>query len=128
MRLGFTADEEAFRREAASWLERELSGEFKDLRGVRSHTAAFERRREWERALHQPLSTHDFHWSPAYARDLADATGRVLAAGGVALPAKLLLLWRQRLGAAAVIGMLDAQAPFRRVLVELIGSGRRALR
>jgi predicted unusual protein kinase regulating ubiquinone biosynthesis (AarF/ABC1/UbiB family) len=84
--------------------------------------------REWERALHQPLSTHDFHWSPAYARDLADATGRVLAAGGVALPAKLLLLWRQRLGAAAVIGMLDAQAPFRRVLVELIGSGRKALR
>jgi hypothetical protein len=27
-----------------------------------------------------------------------------------------------------VIGMLDAKAPFRRVLFELIGSGKRALR
>jgi alkylation response protein AidB-like acyl-CoA dehydrogenase len=51
MRLGFSSAEETFRREAASWLERELSGAFKDLRGVRSHIDAFERRREWERAL-----------------------------------------------------------------------------
>jgi predicted unusual protein kinase regulating ubiquinone biosynthesis (AarF/ABC1/UbiB family) len=84
--------------------------------------------RDWERALHKPLATHDFHWSPAYARELADATGRVLAAGGVGLPAKLLLLWRQRLGAAAVIGMLDAHGGFRRTLVDLIGLGRKALR
>ena len=33
-----------------------------------------------------------------------------------------------RLGVAAVIGMLDAHAPFRRVLLDLIGSGRKALR
>ena len=52
----------------------------------------------------------------------------MLAGGGVALPADVLLLWRQRLGAAAVLALLDARAPFRRVLVELIGSGRRALR
>jgi hypothetical protein len=79
--------------------------------------------------LHTPLATHgDFHWSASYAGDLADATGRVLAAGGVALPADVLLLWRQRLGAAAVIGMLDAKAPFRRVLLDLIGHGKRALR
>ena len=85
--------------------------------------------RDWERALAAPVTTHgDFHWSPAYARDLAEATGRILALGGMALPAKVLLLWRQRLGAAAVIGMLDAKAPFRRVLQELIGTGRQALR
>ena len=84
--------------------------------------------RDWERALHKPLATHDFHWSPAYARELADATGRVLAGGGVGLPARLLLLWRQRLGAAAVIGMLDAHGGFRRTLVDLIGLGRKALR
>jgi len=85
--------------------------------------------RDWERVLAAPLLTHgDFHWSPAYAAELAEATGRVLAAGGVGLPAKILLLWRQRLGAAAVIGMLDARAPFRRSLVELIGTGKRALR
>jgi predicted unusual protein kinase regulating ubiquinone biosynthesis (AarF/ABC1/UbiB family) len=85
--------------------------------------------RDWERALAAPLASHgDFHWSARYAGDLAEATGRVLAAGGVALPADVLLLWRQRLGAAAVLALLDARAPFRRVLVELIGSGRRTLR
>lgn len=85
--------------------------------------------RDWERALAAPFATHgDFHWSAQFATDLASATGRVLAIGGMALPAKVLMLWRQRLGAAAVIGMLDAKAPFRRVLLELIGNGRRALR
>jgi alkylation response protein AidB-like acyl-CoA dehydrogenase len=51
MKLGFTPQEEGLRLEAADWLERQLSGPFKDLRGVKSHTARFERRREWERAL-----------------------------------------------------------------------------
>jgi predicted unusual protein kinase regulating ubiquinone biosynthesis (AarF/ABC1/UbiB family) len=96
---------------------------------VRTDTMATVAHRDWERALHAPLATHgDFHWSAAYASDLADATGRVLAAGGVALPADVLLLWRQRLGAAAVIAMLDARAPFRRVLLDLIGHGKRTLR
>ena len=95
----------------------------------RADTLATTAHRDWERALAQPLATHgDFHWTPAYASDFADATRRVLAAGGLQLPARLLLLWRQRLGAAAVIGMLDAHAPFRRVLLDLIGHGRRALR
>jgi predicted unusual protein kinase regulating ubiquinone biosynthesis (AarF/ABC1/UbiB family) len=85
--------------------------------------------RDWERSLAQPVVTHgDFHWSAAYARELAENTARVLAAGGLRLPASVLLLWRQRLGVAAVLGMLDGRAPFRRALVELIGSGRRALR
>lgn len=85
--------------------------------------------REWERALAAPLATHgNFHWSAAYAADFAETTGRVLGGGGVQLPARLLLLWRQRLGVAAVIGMLDAHTSFRRVLLDLIGNGRRALR
>ncbi|MGE0399724.1 MAG: AarF/UbiB family protein [Kofleriaceae bacterium] len=85
--------------------------------------------RDWERQLAAPVTSHgDFHWTARYAADLAEATQRALAIGGLRLPAKLLLLWRQRLGAAAVIGMLDASAPFRRVLLELIGNGRKALR
>ena len=85
--------------------------------------------REWEQALAAPLSTHgDFHWSPAYASQFAETTGRVLAAGGMRLPARVLLLWRQRLGVSAVLGMLDSKAPFRRVLLERIGNGKRALR
>jgi predicted unusual protein kinase regulating ubiquinone biosynthesis (AarF/ABC1/UbiB family) len=95
----------------------------------RADTLASHAHRDWERALAAPLATHgEFAWTPAYASELARATGRALGAGGLALPAHTLLLWRQRLGAAAVIAMLDASAPFRRALVELIGSGRQALR
>ncbi len=95
----------------------------------RADTLATTAHREWEHTLAAPLVTHGaFHWNTAYARELADTTGNVLAAGGLALPAKLLLLWRQRLGAASVIAMLDATTSFRRVLVDLIGTGRKALR
>jgi predicted unusual protein kinase regulating ubiquinone biosynthesis (AarF/ABC1/UbiB family) len=95
----------------------------------RADTLASTAHRDWERALAAPLTGHgEFHWTAGYASDLADATGRALGAGGLALPADVLLLWRQRLGAAAVIAMLDARAPFRRVLIDLIGTGRRALR
>lgn len=96
---------------------------------ARTDLMATNAHREWERLLAAPLLTHgEFHWSANHARELAEATGRVLAAGGVHLPARVLLLWRQRLGASAVIGMLDARAPFRRVLLERIGTGKRALR
>ena len=85
--------------------------------------------RDWERALHAPLATHgEFYWSAAYAETFVDTTRKVLASGGVALPADVLLLWRQRLGAASVIAMLDAKAPFRRTLFDLVGHGKRALR
>lgn len=85
--------------------------------------------RDWERALAAPLATHgSFTWSRAYAGELADATRRVLAMGGLRLPAPVLLLWRQRLGVAAVLGMLSPTLPFRRLLVDLIGTGRTALR
>lgn len=95
----------------------------------RTDSLATTAHREWERALAAPLRTHgSFHWTAAYASELAETTGRVLAAGGLQLPARLLLLWRQRLGVAAVLGMLDAQAPFRRLLLDLIGTGKRALR
>ena len=95
----------------------------------RTDRLATDAHRDWERLLAAPLLVHrDFHWSAQHASELAAATGRVLAAGGVGLPPKLLLLWRQRLGASAVIGMLDAHAPFRRVLLDRIGTGKRALR
>lgn len=51
MRLGFSPDEEAFRAEAAAWLQAELSGPFADLCGITSLTVAPERRRLWEQRL-----------------------------------------------------------------------------
>jgi len=95
----------------------------------RADSLASNAHREWERALATPLATHgDFHWSARYAATFAEATQRVLTAGGLGVPASFVLLWRQRLGASAVIGMLDAHAPFRRLLVDLVGIGRKALR
>ncbi len=51
MKLGFTPTQEAFRRDAAAWLEAQLSGAFSDLRGVTGQMALLERRIEWEQAL-----------------------------------------------------------------------------
>jgi alkylation response protein AidB-like acyl-CoA dehydrogenase len=51
MKLGFTAREERFRAEAAAWLEGQLSGPFRDLRGLMGQGGQAQRRREWERAL-----------------------------------------------------------------------------
>jgi predicted unusual protein kinase regulating ubiquinone biosynthesis (AarF/ABC1/UbiB family) len=96
---------------------------------ARTDSLATHAHRDWERALQVPLATHgDFHWGNAYGEMFAETTARVLASGNVTLPADVLLLWRQRLGAAAVIGMLDAKAPFGRALQDLIGHGKRALR
>ncbi len=51
MKLTFTAHQEAFRREAASWLAAQLSGPFADIRGITSQTESAKRRREWEKVL-----------------------------------------------------------------------------
>jgi len=52
MRLGFTPQEERFRGEAAAWLEAQLTGPFRDLRGIDMGSGELlARRQEWERAL-----------------------------------------------------------------------------
>ncbi|HTJ40740.1 MAG TPA: AarF/UbiB family protein [Kofleriaceae bacterium] len=85
--------------------------------------------RDWERALATPFAgAAPFHWTRGYAADLARSTRRALAAGGLGLPAGVVLLWRARLGVASVLAMLDSSLPFRRLLVDLIGLGRAALR
>jgi predicted unusual protein kinase regulating ubiquinone biosynthesis (AarF/ABC1/UbiB family) len=96
---------------------------------VRADTMSSTAHRDWERTLAAPLAGHGaFRWTRGYAAELGDVTRRVLAQGGLALPAPVLLLWRQRLGVAAVLGMLEPEVPFRRLLVDQIGTGRQALR
>ncbi len=51
MDLAFAPDLDSFRAEAAAWLEEQLSGPFKDLRGLHNHVDLIERRREWEQCL-----------------------------------------------------------------------------
>jgi alkylation response protein AidB-like acyl-CoA dehydrogenase len=57
MKLGFTPKEERFRAEAAAWLEAQLTGPFRDLRGLTTQGGLPQRRRDWERALGAA------HWS-----------------------------------------------------------------
>ena len=51
MKLGFSPAEEEFRAECADWLNGQMSGEFKDIKGVTQLTAMPERRKEWEQQL-----------------------------------------------------------------------------
>ena len=34
MKLGFSADEELFRAECADWLQAQMAGEFRDIKGI----------------------------------------------------------------------------------------------
>ncbi len=85
---------------------------------VRDPTVMFqEPYREWERLVTAPYTDPvRFAWSRAYAAALIEATRRLIYAGVLRLPATLLLLWRQRLGVAAVLGLLDIDVDARAAL------------
>ncbi|NLR39790.1 acyl-CoA dehydrogenase family protein [Novosphingobium sp. ERW19] len=51
MKLGFSAADENFRAECADWLQSQMAGEFRDIKGITQLTAMPERRREWEQQL-----------------------------------------------------------------------------
>ena len=51
MKLGFSPAEEDFRRECAGWLNAQMAGEFRDIKGITKLTASPERRKEWEQQL-----------------------------------------------------------------------------
>ena len=51
MKLGFSREEELFRAECANWLNGQMAGEFKDIKGITTLTAKSERRKEWEQQL-----------------------------------------------------------------------------
>jgi len=57
MRLGFSPEDELFRQECADWLNGQMAGEFRDIKGVTKLTGSPERRKEWE----QQLAAH--RWS-----------------------------------------------------------------
>ena len=51
MRLGFSPADELFRQECADWLNGQMAGEFKDIKGITKLTESPERRKEWEQRL-----------------------------------------------------------------------------
>lgn len=87
----------------------------------RARTLDSDTYREWERYVTAPFrATTPFAWTPSYATQVAELTGQLVQAGGLKIPAPLLLLWRQRLGIAAVIASLGARADFRSALAALL--------
>ena len=57
MKLGFSREDELFRQECADWLNGQMAGEFRDIKGVTKLTGSPQRRKEWE----QQLAAH--RWS-----------------------------------------------------------------
>jgi len=53
MNLTFHPELNTFRHEAATWLDTQLSGPFRHLRGLNNHVDAIDERRLWEQALGQ---------------------------------------------------------------------------
>lgn len=51
MKLGFSREEELFRAECADWLNAQMAGEFRDIKGISTLTEKAERRKEWEQHL-----------------------------------------------------------------------------
>jgi predicted unusual protein kinase regulating ubiquinone biosynthesis (AarF/ABC1/UbiB family) len=81
--------------------------------------------REWEKALCAPFLTRGT--VPLATTDVARLillTGELLRARRIALPPGAILLWRQRLGALAVMAGLAPRLPLRRLLAELLDDGR----
>jgi predicted unusual protein kinase regulating ubiquinone biosynthesis (AarF/ABC1/UbiB family) len=81
--------------------------------------------REWEKLLGAPfLARGPFALQPDQVRRFVAVTAELGRARRVALPAPVLLLWRQRLGALAVIASLSPKLDFRRVLCDLLDDER----
>jgi len=53
MKLAFAPELHEFRAEAADWLNEQLSGSFRSVRGQTNQVDAVEERRAWEQALGQ---------------------------------------------------------------------------
>ena len=83
--------------------------------------------REWEEALARRSCTRgEFTLSPKHVARLIARTGELLRGRRIALPAGAILLWRQRLGALAVIAALSPRLDFRRLLADLLDDGKQS--
>jgi len=93
--------------------------------GVIPEARSFDRSayRDWERQLAAPFRGGAFAWTAAWAGELVELTRALAAGGDLRLPAPALLLWRQRLGAAAVIGSLGARHDWAAALRQLLPAG-----
>ncbi len=75
--------------------------------------------REWEQLLAAPFAGGEFAWTAGYAAALTETTSLLIRGGGLTMTAPVVLLWRQRLGTAAVLGSLSPIADFRSLLTAI---------
>jgi predicted unusual protein kinase regulating ubiquinone biosynthesis (AarF/ABC1/UbiB family) len=98
-----------------------------NLLGLVSRAEVFEGEtwREWEKLFAAPFSKRGpFQLTPEKMRQFVAVTAELGRARRVALPAPVLLLWRQRLGVLTVIASLQPRLDFRRALCDLVDDGR----
>jgi predicted unusual protein kinase regulating ubiquinone biosynthesis (AarF/ABC1/UbiB family) len=90
--------------------------------GLIAHPRVFDASnyRDWERHVVGPfLGEGEFEWTAAYARAYAELTSELVRARALILPPGAILLWRQRLGVAAVLGSIMPRADFRAALGDI---------
>ena len=81
--------------------------------------------RDFERALGAPFMTRGARrFGPAEAGELSRLIRLLIQADSLELPAAAVVLWRQRMGAIAVMGSLAATFDLRRALCELLDDGK----
>jgi predicted unusual protein kinase regulating ubiquinone biosynthesis (AarF/ABC1/UbiB family) len=98
-----------------------------NLSGLVARAGVFEGEtwREWEKLFAAPfLHRGPYTLEPDKVRQFVAVTAELGRARRVALPAPVLLLWRQRLGALTVIASLRPRFDFRRALCDLLDDGR----
>lgn len=77
--------------------------------------------RDWERLITAPyLASEPFTFTADWATQLIEGTSLLARSGELRLPPELLLLWRHRLGIAAVLAMLSATVDARAVLKRVL--------
>jgi predicted unusual protein kinase regulating ubiquinone biosynthesis (AarF/ABC1/UbiB family) len=98
-----------------------------NLMGLVARAEVFEGEtwREWEKLFGAPFLTRGlFQLEPNHVRRLIAVTAELGRARRVALPAPVLLLWRQRLGALMVLASLRPKLDFRLALSGLLDDGK----
>lgn len=75
----------------------------------------------WEAEVAAPVQQSRFRFTPEYAARLSELTSNMLRLGELSLNAELVLVWRARLGIAALLGALDVELGARDILRAALG-------
>ncbi len=76
--------------------------------------------RGWERLIALPFQTESFLWTSSYAKAFTAQTAALVKGRRFTLPKEFLLLFRQRIGLFALLGLCHAQIHARKLLSSML--------